>query len=92
MVGTIWPRPDVGRVRVNDIWDSRLETLQHTTAGVTAACISNGEIIRLNPEKDFVCFAIGMKPDIELFAKTGLSTTRDGIVVDTEMRTTIPNV
>jgi thioredoxin reductase len=77
---------------VNDIWGSRLETLQHTTAGVTAACISNGEIIRLNPEKDFVCFAIGMKPDIELFAKTGLSTTRDVIVVDTEMRTTIPNV
>jgi NADPH-dependent 2,4-dienoyl-CoA reductase/sulfur reductase-like enzyme len=61
-------------------------------SGVGGVRLSSGENIELNPETDFICFAVGMKPDIEVFAKAGLVTIRDGIVVDSRMCSNIPGV
>jgi NADPH-dependent 2,4-dienoyl-CoA reductase/sulfur reductase-like enzyme len=49
-------------------------------------------VIDLDPETDFVCFSVGMKPDVELFENQGLEMVRDGIVVDSRMRTNLPDV
>jgi NADPH-dependent 2,4-dienoyl-CoA reductase/sulfur reductase-like enzyme len=54
--------------------------------------IEGEEPIELDPALDFVCFSVGMKPDIELFEGQGLEINRDGIVVDSRMRTSIPGV
>jgi NADH oxidase (H2O2-forming) len=54
--------------------------------------LSNGETIDVNPNRDFICFAVGMKPDIEVFRGQGLIMNSDGIVVDDRMRTNIPGV
>jgi NADPH-dependent 2,4-dienoyl-CoA reductase/sulfur reductase-like enzyme len=54
--------------------------------------LSDGGSIDLDPLRDFVCFAVGMKPDIDLFRGQGLEISPDGIVVDSRMRTNIPNV
>ncbi len=54
--------------------------------------LSNGESVDLDPATDFVCFAVGMRPDVELFEDTPLSMERDGIVVDSAMRTSLPDV
>jgi NADH oxidase (H2O2-forming) len=83
---------ELEKLGVRTILGSRVESLRNTVSGVNAVLLSNGEDIEMNPETDFVCFAVGMKPDIEIFAKAGLATTRDGIVVDSRMRTSIPGV
>jgi len=54
--------------------------------------LSNGESIDLDAERDFICFVIGMKPDVGLFEGQGLEIDRDGIVVDSRMQTSIPGV
>ncbi len=54
--------------------------------------LSQGEPIDLDPDKDFVCFAVGMRPDIDLFRDQGMEIVKDGIVVDGRMRTSIPHV
>lgn len=51
-----------------------------------------GKSIDLDPEKDFICFSVGMKPDMELFEGQGLNINKDGIVVDSRMRTNFPGV
>jgi NADH oxidase (H2O2-forming) len=83
---------ELEKLGVRTILGSRVESLRNTVSGVNAVLLSSGEDIEMNPETDFVCFAVGMKPDIEIFAKAGLATTRDGIVVDSRMRTSIPGV
>jgi NADPH-dependent 2,4-dienoyl-CoA reductase/sulfur reductase-like enzyme len=65
---------------------------QPPVGGVSQVGLSNGETIELDPEKDFLCFSVGMKPDVELFKNSKLEMDRDGIVVDTRMRTNIPDV
>lgn len=59
---------------------------------VDLVALSNGETIPLAPERDFVCFSVGMKPDTAVFQKSGLDMAPDGIVVDSRMRTNIPDV
>ncbi|MGD9642718.1 MAG: FAD-dependent oxidoreductase [Elusimicrobiales bacterium] len=71
---------------------SRVEALAAGPAGVGEVKISGGETVKLDPEKDFVCFAVGMVPDTGLFADSGLAMDRDGIIVDQSMRTNIPGV
>jgi NADH oxidase (H2O2-forming) len=71
---------------------TKVETLEATDAGVSRVVLSNGDAIDLDAQKDFVCFAVGMRPDVDLFRESSLEMTRDGIVVDTRMRTNIPDV
>ena len=70
----------------------KLETEEQSSAGVCRIILSNGETIEIDPEKDFVCFSVGMKPDLDLFTDSDLKMTRDGIIIDTRMRTNIPDV
>jgi len=65
---------------------------QTTLKGVSHVGLSNGNGFDLDPEKDFLCFAVGMKPDLDLFLQSDLEMTRDGIVIDDHMRTNIPDV
>ncbi len=66
-----------------------IEKQGNRAAGVL---VDGEEPIELDPDRDFVCFSVGMKPDIELFEGQGLETTRDGVVVDSRMRTNLPGV
>jgi NADPH-dependent 2,4-dienoyl-CoA reductase/sulfur reductase-like enzyme len=72
--------------------DAKVESLDTVEGRVRQISLSTGEVIGLDPERDFVCFSVGMKPDVEMFKNTKLKMTRDGIVVDSRMRTNIPNV
>ena len=54
--------------------------------------LAGGGFIDLDPASDFVCFAVGMKPDVALFEGQGLEMTADGIVVDDRMRTSLSGV
>ncbi len=85
---------------VHLILDAKVESLETTpetgeeatAIGVSRVDLSNGDVINLDPEKDFLCFSVGMKPDLDLFLQSALETERDGIVVDNRMRTNIPDV
>jgi len=59
---------------------------------VSRVMLSRGEPIDLDPRRDFVCFAVGMRPDVALYEGQGLEIARDGIVVDSGMRTNLPHV
>jgi len=72
--------------------NAKVEVLEVEEAGVRKVRLSNGETIDLDADKDFVCFAVGMKADVELFENSDLEMTRDGIVVDSRMRTNIADV
>ncbi|MDX9720542.1 MAG: FAD-dependent oxidoreductase [Myxococcota bacterium] len=73
---------------------TRLERLEAADAGDEASVVqlSGGQRIALRPGRDFVVLAVGMKPDIALFAEAGLAYTTDGLTVDAEMRTSIPGI
>ncbi|MBN2312396.1 MAG: FAD-dependent oxidoreductase [Sedimentisphaerales bacterium] len=71
---------------------SRVENIEKNENRAKRALLSNGEYIDLDPQRDFICFAAGVTPDIALFENQGLETNRDGIVVDSRMRTNIPGV
>ncbi len=85
-------KEELDNLGIHTVLGTLVEFLQETATGVDEVRLSSGERIKLNPETDFVCFAVGMKPDIEIFAKAGLATSRDGIIVDYGMRTNIPGV
>jgi NADPH-dependent 2,4-dienoyl-CoA reductase/sulfur reductase-like enzyme len=71
---------------------SRLDRLDTVNGLATRVVLDHGESITLDPEYDFVTVCTGMTPDIRLFHDKGLATTRDGIVVDANMRTNLPGV
>lgn len=73
-------------------FSAKVESLESTDAGVNEVILSNGNAITLDPEKDILCFSVGMKPDVDLFKNSELEMTRDGIVIDSRMRTNIPDV
>ncbi len=74
------------------ILEAGIERMDTRNGSVSAAHLSDGRRIELDPERDFVCLSIGMKPDVDLFLDQGLEIERDGIVVDGRMRTNIPDV
>lgn len=53
---------------------------------------TTGKGIPLDPDRDFICFSTGMKPDIELFSGQGLDMDSAGIIVDSRMKTNLPGV
>ncbi len=55
---------------------------------VKAVKLSNGEEI----PADALIVGVGVKPNVDLAAKAGLALTKFGIVVDTTMRTSDPNI
>ena len=77
---------------INLILSAPLERIEKKGDKAKRVVLSNGETVDLDPERDFVCFAVGMKPDVELFEGQDLEIGKDGILVDTRMRTNIPGV
>ena len=71
--------------------DVRLETsvteLEVEDDRVRGVRLDDGTRIDLDPERDFVCFAIGMTPELALLDGQGLEQGRDGLVVDAHMET-----
>jgi NADH oxidase (H2O2-forming) len=55
---------------------------------ITAVKLSNGEEIKA----DALIVGVGVRPNVELARKAGLATNKMGIVVDTTMRTSDPNI
>lgn len=53
--------------------------------------LRDGTEIELNKE-DILLFSIGLKPNVEVFEKSGLEMRKEGIVVDKHMRTNIEDV
>jgi len=54
--------------------------------------LSGGREIELERGRDFAVLAMGMAPDIEVFAAAGLEVVADGLVVDERMRTSASGV
>lgn len=65
----------------------KVEALEGDSA-VSAAVLDDGTRL----QAQLVVFAVGMKPNTELFAGSDLEMARDGIVVDGAMRTNIKDV
>ena len=55
---------------------------------VTAVKLSNGQEIKT----DLLIIGIGVRPNIDLAEKAGLAVDKRGIIVDTTMRTSDPNI
>ena len=57
-----------------------------------AVVLSDGTRIVLEPGRDFVVLAVGMKPEIDFLDLDLFEHQRDGLVVDSRMRTSVPDV
>jgi NADH oxidase (H2O2-forming) len=55
---------------------------------ITAVRLSNGKEIKA----DALIVGVGVSPNVELATKAGLATSKAGIIVDTTMRTSDPNI
>lgn len=55
---------------------------------ITAVKLSNGKIIKA----DLLIVGIGVRPNVDLAEKAGLAVGKGGIIVDTTMRTSDPNI
>jgi len=71
---------------------TRVERIKKEGQLAKQIVLSNDDAIDLDPSCDFVCFAVGMKPDIELFKGQDIEMSHDGIVVDSRMRTNMSGV
>ncbi len=58
---------------------------------VSGVVLDTGEVLSLNPGKDFVVVAVGMRPVIDL-VKDQLEIGRTGIIVNRRMETSVPDV
>ncbi|MBN2456110.1 MAG: FAD-dependent oxidoreductase [Sedimentisphaerales bacterium] len=72
--------------------NTQIKSIKTKYDRATQASFSNGKSIELDPDRDFIVFAIGMKPDIGIFEGQGLEITSEGIVIDNQMRTNIPGI
>jgi NADH oxidase (H2O2-forming) len=72
---------------INVITGSRLDEVLGDDK-VTAVKLSNGQEIKT----DLLIVGIGVKPNIALAEKAGLAVDKGGIIVDTTMRTSDPNI
>jgi NADH oxidase (H2O2-forming) len=72
---------------INIITGARLEQILGDDK-VTAAKLSNGQEIKA----DLLVIGIGVRPNADLAEKAGLAVDKRGIIVDTTMRTSDPNI
>ncbi|MBN1902018.1 FAD-dependent oxidoreductase [Candidatus Sumerlaeota bacterium] len=77
---------------INLTLSSRVARIEKKEGKANRVVLSKGNHIDLDPENDFICLAVGMSPDVELFKNQGLEMNKDGIIVDSRMRTNIPGV
>jgi NADH oxidase (H2O2-forming) len=72
---------------INIITGAKIEEILGNDA-VTAVKLSNGEEI----PADALIVGIGVSPNVDLAEKAGLALNKGGIIVDTTMRTSDPNI
>jgi len=77
---------------IHVLLSTQIERIEKEGIHAKQVVLSNGQTVELDPERDFVCFAVGMKADVGLFKEQGLDMKDDGIVVDSRMRTNIAGV
>ena len=85
------PLAELERLGIHVHLDRGLEALEGDSA-VRRVRLSGGESVTLDPLRDFVVVAVGMTPDIGFLEAGGFEQTKDGLVVDEHMRTTVPGV
>lgn len=61
-------------------------------SAVSMVELSDGSVIELSEGHDISTIAIGMRPDIEPLRSAGIEAGKDGIIVDSHMRTNSDNV
>ncbi|MEA3503638.1 MAG: FAD-dependent oxidoreductase [Bacteroidota bacterium] len=69
---------------------SKVEALKGDDV-VTEVVLGNDSSIKFD-ESGLVVFAVGMKPNVEMFKNTNLAVERDGIVINNRMETNIKDV
>jgi NADH oxidase (H2O2-forming) len=72
---------------INVITGVRLEAVLGDDK-ITGVKLSNGQEIKA----DLLIVGIGVRPNVDLAEKAGLAVCRDGIIVDTTMRTSDPHI
>jgi NADH oxidase (H2O2-forming) len=72
---------------INVITGVRLEAVLGDDK-ITGVKLSNGQEIKT----DLLIVGIGVRPNVDLAEKAGLAVCRDGIIVDTTMRTSDPHI
>jgi len=77
----------LGKKGINIITGARLEEVLGEDK-VTAVRLSNGQEIKA----DALIVGIGVRPNVDLAQKAGLAVSKGGIIVDTTMRTSDPNI
>lgn len=77
---------------INLILSARVERIEKTGDRARQVVLSDGQAIDIDPDLDFICFAVGVKASTALFQGQGLEEDRDGIIVDNRMRTSLPGV
>lgn len=59
---------------------------------VEEVILQDGTAIDLQPDRDMVLVAVGMRPDIDFLSSDAFVRTPDGLVVDEHLRTQVPDV
>lgn len=85
-----YPKQDVIEKGVKLLLNTKVEALEGEKH-VEKVMLAGGESIELD-EKDMIIFAVGVRPNVELFKSTELKMDRDGIIVDKYMQTNIKDV
>ncbi|BAI80185.1 FAD-dependent pyridine nucleotide-disulphide oxidoreductase [Deferribacter desulfuricans SSM1] len=85
-----YPEEDIRETGINLLLNTRVDALEGEKY-VEKVVLSNGNFIELG-EHDLVVFAVGVKPNIEIFKDTELKIDQYGIVVNEHMMTNIDGV
>ncbi len=73
---------------VKVINNTQVTAFEGQDGNVSGVVLDNGDVL----SADFVIVSVGVKPNISLAEKTGITTSRFGIVVNEQMETNVKNI
>ncbi len=73
---------------VKVINNTQVTAFEGQDGNVSGVILDNGDVL----SADFVIVSVGVKPNISLAEKTGITTSRFGIVVNEQMETNVKNI
>lgn len=73
---------------VKVINNTQVTAFEGQDGNISGVVLDNGDVL----SADFVIVSVGVKPNISLAEKTGITTSRFGIVVDEHMETNVKNI
>lgn len=68
--------------------NTQVTAFEGQDGNVSGVVLDNGDVL----PADFVIVSVGVKPNISLAEKTGIATSRFGIVTNEQLETNIPNI